>query len=382
MIRRLPGDKSIRLNKRSHFEAFGKQQEPLEKKKTTILIPRITIPPGGEGRKHDQVNLNTMPQLQPHRRLRKASHSRAFEPPPDYNPRVLQILGRLWTQKTWTRKRSVWKQYAAFHRKKHGLFPDRVHESSAMEFVARTEERLGAVSAKEYGKDLQAMKEKLRKDLPSLIRALSAADSHSESQAPTMLPASFREALKRLPPPEKRTAYLQWMTASRWADVANPDSPPEVVPIDTKECGVLFGKTKSTGQYPYREDLQVILRSEPRIPSFFIPPPAAPLSTWTTSRMDEWMKQLPPPSAEEKEGSGRATFTTHSIKRGALRQLTMEAAKKDDFPPHLIGLLAKHKGAVPAIAPVTMRYLKGQAARLAMARILKTQDATVLMNPF
>ena len=250
-----------------------------------------------------------------------------------------------------------------------------------MEFVAQTTERLGTTAAKEYGKDLLAMREKLVRDLPSLVRALSAADATSENQAATMLPGTFLDILGKLPPAERRTAWLQWMTASRWSDVANPLAPPEIIPIDLQECGVLFGKTKSTGQGPYREDHQLILRCESRLPRFFVPPPKAPLSTWSTTRMDEWMKRLPLPTAGEKEGTNIESFTTHSIKRGALRLLTLRAAKTKNFPPHLIGLLAKHKGAASTIPQVTMRYLKGREARVAKARLLRTQEATVLMNP-
>ena len=374
-IRRSPPRKRkiLGIEDRSHDHS--------KRMKSMTSTPVITIPPRPVEPASAEPNLSNIPQLWPHRKTAKPSSATPLGPPPDYSAHVQSILGKIWTKRTWSRKRSVWKQYSAFHQHMHGAFPLKVHENSAMEFVAQIEQRLGPVSAKEYGKDLIALRERLKRDLPSLVKALSAADASAENQAPTMFPTSFVKILQLLPLAEKRTAWLQWMSASRWADVANPTSPPEIVPIDRQECGVLFGKTKGTGRFPYREDMQLILRCEPRLPEFFTPPLSAPLSTWTTTRMDEWLKGLPPPSVEERDGTGTVSFTTHSVKRGALRLLTLRAAKKEGFPPHLISLLAKHKGATSTIAPVTMRYLRGREARLAMARILRTQEATVLLNP-
>ena len=57
------------------------------------------------------------------------------------------------------------------------------------------------------------------------------------------------------------------------------------------------------------------------------------------------------------------------------------AAGIPGFPAHLIPLLAKHKGKTELIPQVTMRYLNGDADRVALARTLRTHEATEIMNP-
>jgi len=187
--------------------------------------------------------------------------------------------------------------------------------------------------------------------------------------------------LFRLQLPERRTLWLQWMTASRWGDVAAGTQNLRLIPINRSEVAVLFGSTKATRKEAAREDHQVIIKRLPKLPEFFEMPLDGPLSRWTTEKMDRWLKIQGPATEGERQDTTMVDYTTHSVKRGALHCLVTRAAKIPDFPAHLIPLLAKHKRKAEVIPQVTMRYLSGTEARVALARTLKTQEATLIINP-
>ena len=277
-------------------------------------------------------------------------------------------MNNLWAQSTWKRKRSVWKQYEDFHEKIEGRRPEDVHEDTAMLFVIQTKKRLGATSAKEYGADLLAIKEKLKPDLVSIQRndrKESGGDGtrHDRNAA------------------HQATPWLQWMTASRWSDVAGSRNDLKLIGIDKTEVAVLFGPTKTTRREAAREDHQVIVKRLPRLPGFFTTPLNGPMSTWSTTKMDTWLGAQGSPTEIERLGTTMTAYTTHAVKRGALHLLVTKAAEIPGFPAHLIPLLAKHKRKSETIPQVTMRYLSGDDDRVAVARTLRTQEATLLMNP-
>ena len=215
---------------------------------------------------------------------------------------VEEILGDLWAQSTWSRKRSVWKQYEKFHREIKGTWPEEVQEETAMLFVSKTKRRLGATSAREYGADLLAIQDKLKPDLASLVKALTAANVATGKTAVTMEPETLVKFLVKLEIPERRTLWLQWMTASRWSDVAGRTSGLKLVAINKSEVAVLFGQTKALRRGQAREDHQVVVKRLPELPDFFRMPLDGPRSAWSTTRMDSWMP-LDRSGAENRRGA-------------------------------------------------------------------------------
>ena len=251
-----------------------------------------------------------------------------------------------------------------------------------MLFIIQVKKRLGPTSAREYGSDLLAIQEKLRPDLTSMVKALAATNRTVEKKAVTMDPDTLIALLDKLEEPEERTLWLQWMTASRWSDVAKEGNGCKIIFLNTFEVAVLFGQTKANRREKTREDHQVIVRRNPRLPDFFTKPLAGGMSKWSTTKMDAWLGLQGTPSEHESRETVMTSYTTHAVKRGALHLLVLRAAQIPGFPVHLIPLLAKHKGRSEMIPTVTMRYLSGDADRIALARTLRTHEATEIINPF
>jgi len=111
-----------------------------------------------------------------------------------------------------------------------------------------------------------------------------------------------------------------------------------------------------------REDMQILLveQDPTRIPRNF--PPSR--NSWpTTAELDEFLHTAAP------------GFTAHSLKKGALEELS-DAAAQGIIPLTLLGTMARHKRNTEAISPTTMGYLSSFRARLNIAKAMLTHLAT------
>lgn len=286
----------------------------------------------------------------------------------------------LWAQRTWARKQTVWRQYTQFHNSLLGVQPTEVQEASATAFVVDTAMRVGRKAAKAYGNDLLAIRRKLQTlDLAGVVRAISAEHAPPEARAVTMSPVTFAEVLRSLPPPERTAAFLQWKTTSRWDDVCTLGRS-NLIHLGPTELAVLFDSTKSTRRNPTRQDHQVVVRHLPELPTWLQIPNEGPLSQWSTERMDNFLRGLGEARGDERGPDTLSHYTVHAIKRGALSQLVKEAAAVRDFPVWLVPLMAKHKTR-ELIPDVTVGYLWDTQSRVALARVLRTAEATQLLGP-
>ena len=180
---------------------------------------------------------------------------------------------------------------------------------------------------------------------------------------------------------EKTTLWLQWMAASRWGDATADSQSIRLIPIYNREFAVLFGPTIATRKEGAKEDHQVIVRRNPNLPKFIRVPLDGPLRRWTTDKMDRWLRAQGPVTMDERQDTMCTEYTTHSVIRGALQCLVTRAAKIPNFPVHLIPMQAKSKQRMEIIPQVTMRYPTGIDARVVLARALRTQEATSVVNP-
>eukprot|EP01002_Notosolenus_urceolatus_P014814 NODE_671_length_1864_cov_5.386226_g542_i0.p2 GENE.NODE_671_length_1864_cov_5.386226_g542_i0~~NODE_671_length_1864_cov_5.386226_g542_i0.p2 ORF type:complete len:328 (+),score=5.17 NODE_671_length_1864_cov_5.386226_g542_i0:440-1423(+) len=300
----------------------------------------------------------------------------------EYAGHAAGLMQGLWAPSTWARKQTVWRHYSQFHRRFTGAEPTAVEERTAVAFVVDAAMRVGPATARAYGQDLQAIRTKLQgpTTLISINRALGAQHKEPFAQAVTMRPATCGRILSGLEIPERTALWLQWKTCSRWDDILGLKGG-QVVKLNPRELGVLFGQTKATRKNPNRQDHQLIVRHLPALPQWLRFPAVGPITSKTTSELDGLLQQFGEARPEERGPTTLTHYTAHAVKKGALDQLVCRASEKEGFPTWLIPLMAKHRSEQEQIPQVTMGYLNSQGSRLAMARLLRTAEATELLDP-
>ncbi|KAJ9470203.1 hypothetical protein DIPPA_03885 [Diplonema papillatum] len=166
-------------------------------------------------------------------------------------------------------------------------------------------------------------------------------------------------------------ALLAWKTASRWAEVADLSSaqflsvaPEEIIvdwqqtpkgrrrdPFKPSRYAVIVGALTSELSEMYRKSA-----------------PFPKLCSLTTTGIDAMWARTPQ----------MRKYSAHSIKRGAVTHLYDCIARGMPLPLYLVNRLAKHEepGGPGAISKTTLRY---GGNPLALARVLRTADATMLL---
>ena len=97
--------------------------------------------------------------------------------------------------------------------------------------------------------------------------------------------------------------------------------------------------------------------------------------------MDKLLGRFGKAKEHERSSTTLDHYTVHAVKKGALSQLVSRAAQIPEFPIWLIPLLAKHKSPQEQIPQVTVGYLNHPNVRVDTARLLRTQEATQLLDP-
>ena len=300
----------------------------------------------------------------------------------EYKEAAEEEMRKLWAQSTWRRKQSVWAQYTSFAEALNGEKPKELTDGTGVAFILDTSKRIGNGAAVQYGRDLVAIRKKVMGPITmeTVLRAMSAQHIPPDRIAVTMQASKCGEMIQDLPPAERSAVWLQWKTTSRWEDIMSLKAE-DIIRIGTTEIAVLFGATKATRANPFRADHQLIVRHLPQIPEWVEFPREGAITKWDTARMDRWWAGRGKAEQEEMARGTTDHYTCHSIKKGALKQLVERAAAVPGFPVWLIPLLAKHVSQLEQFPQTTMGYLRHPAARMAVARLLRTQEATVLLDP-
>ena len=197
------------------------------------------------------------------------------------------------------------------------------------------------------------------------------AGSSTLHQAPPITIAQFQEAFSKMPPEVRWAFWLAWKTASRWADVKNITRKTVHFTVRPDEMVVDFHNlTKASKLRPFRHDMVVLIRDTyENVQSFrrYIAsrPLSAPLTTWTTNTLTQFLRKLFPGSH----------LSAHSLKRRVIQLLT-EAAAEGLIPLQLVAQMAKHVGGQPLLPDTTVRYLTD---RVALARANRSGEATRLI---
>lgn len=161
--------------------------------------------------------------------------------------------------------------------------------------------------------------------------------------------------------------FIQWKTASRWDEVMRLLGKSVLHAASDEIIIEWLDRTKTTRGDPFRPSSWVVIRHDRPMHSVVATlqqlQPDEELNGWTTETYTRWLK----------EDQRTAELTAHSFKRGAIEILVTRAADQI-IQPLLIPLLAKHKSPLTEFPSTTLRYASN---KIALARMLRTQDATV-----
>jgi len=194
------------------------------------------------------------------------------------------------------------------------------------------------------------------------------AASEPLEQATPATPQEISNAIRRLPLREGLALYIGWRTASRMDEVEALCG--EIV-CQTHPTIILYwgASTKTSQVNPFQQQFYVE-----------IPPRATSDRENKYPQLQQALARLGPhETLVQKQGliltalkQVNPALSQHSIKRGAVLQLTRRAAEKR-FDATLIPLVAKHQDAVTKLPSSTIRYM---GAPILVAQLLRTRDAT------
>jgi hypothetical protein len=164
--------------------------------------------------------------------------------------------------------------------------------------------------------------------------------------------------------------YLSWRTASRFDEIEalQPDSFLEV------------NQTRITIWWRHRSKSSQLNPHQPRF--FVVLSPSIHNDDHHWNTVVQYVLQFPGWPAQTRHQARsflkriNPMFTDHSVKTGAINHL-LNFAANNVIPLKLISLVAKHKMDDTEISETTIGY--GKANYLALARALKTEEATKLL---
>jgi integrase len=207
-----------------------------------------------------------------------------------------------------------------------------------------------------------------QRPLLTLISALRSAGAQIPTRQATPITKQVLLAwAARQSPDVQITAMVAWKTASRWTEAAALTRA-NFISVSDQEV-VVDWRTIPKGRRanPFAESRWTVIVGSltKNIAQRLRHLPAGPLTTLTASSLDRrWAAT-----------AAMASYTAHSIKRGALTVL-LQMAAQGRLNLRYVGLVAKHTAAVPELAAVTIRY---GADPIALARALGSSRATALL---
>lgn len=281
--------------------------------------------------------------------------------PTDTERAAVQAMTQMWAPSTWAAKTGRWADLA-------GYCTARQVEVTPIQAVCFLDQLTVSIQAKHsYAKTLRSIFTRLQMTTVPLdfysasLRAQGALVPLK--QAPGITKAQLLEVMHGIPEQDQIALLIAWKTASRWEETAALHK--EMFVVTTPEVVVInWGRaTKGSRQDPFRESMfaAIVGPDTPRIACYVQKMDTNnPLSNLSGQALIKLMKT--------RLGS---TYTTHSIKHGAVCQLLRNAAE-GNVDLVAVMRLAKHKN-----LETTIRY--GLSDPRAVALSLRTQEATRLL---
>lgn len=261
-------------------------------------------------------------------------------------------------------RQSLWTRYTNFLEDK-GL---EISDVTAALFVTATGVSLQARLT--YAKTLSAIFGKLNRRRDVLSEYMTGLRKQGAAMPKHQAPPIKREHLLAVaasfPPKDQAAILLAWKTASRWSDIVGI-STDNIIRREQDEIIIFWSNnTKTTHEHQYYPSCYAVVQGDltDTIARHLRTTPSKPLTTITRRVLVQRMQELFP--SEQ--------YTAHSIKRGAIHALTAQGAPMKD-----IARLAKHKTPQDEVSATTIRYCSTGKGAWDAARLLGTQNATVLL---
>lgn len=311
-----------------------------------MLLPSDTSP------RTDMVPLTTLQQLQ---------------------EQVISTIHGMWAESTWFGRQRLFFRFTEFCQE-HGMHD--LQECADWAVPLFVESTGVAVTAKlTYAKSLAALLHRMGTATP-VLQFYQAALRSTGGMIPMhqAVPASGTQIDRMLArasavgPRLEAAIFIAWKTASRWDDVASLVGASFLL-VEANEIIIAWlDRTKTTRSDPFRPSSWVVIHHPAPMTAIAATlrnlEPNESLIDWTTNDVIAWMHRDPDTSQ----------LTAHSFKRGALEYLAT-CVIDGQMPMELLPILAKHK-AVLDFPSTTLRYIGN---RVTLARMLRTQQATVLL---
>lgn len=289
--------------------------------------------------------------------------------------RVVDVMLKTYADSTLSHRRALFQRYQHYC----ALFNLPINDNSAVIFIEATANTTQVQTRHQYGKELHAVLGSLGTSTTTLGFYLKGLRSMGAlvplEQATPMDPEHLNTFLNDPTIPEDAFLglMLAWKTASRWADLGGLINDEESFPLLTREEIIVdWGRgTKTTRQDPFRAQKYAVIQgnlTEQIHDIISTRPRGQPLIPMSTDSIRALLAAMC-----EKHRINK-NYTAHSIKHGAANILMLAASQKlVSF--QAVTLLLKHKATYDLVA-MTVRYVQD---RVAMARALGTQEATLLL---
>ena len=288
--------------------------------------------------------------------------------------RVVQQLHHVWAETTWTARINLLARFKQHCSDNNIADPLACLDWAITTFVEATE--TSAATRLTYAKTLAALYHRFGHTTP-ILQLYQASLRNDGATIPTRqavaaTPAQVDWLMRRANNLGNQrlvaALFIQWKTASRWDEVMRLVGKSVVLASSDEIIIEWLDRTKSTRGDPFRPSSWAVIKHDRPMDSVVAMlqqlQPEEELTGWTTETFARWLKD--DPCTEE--------LSAHSFKRGAI-EILVKLAAEQLISPQLIPLLAKHKSPLTEFPSTTLRYASSN--KLALARMLRTQDATV-----
>lgn len=283
-------------------------------------------------------------------------------------------IQHIWADSTWSARRNLLNRFTAFAAQHEiSLTSPEDLDWAVPLFVEST--GVSTSSKLSYSKTLAALYHRLGAKTPVLdMYAAALRASGGTIPMHQAVPAQCEQVDRLLlraqlvSPRVLAALFLLWKSAARFDEISRMTGSSFIHIAPDEIIVEWLDRTKTSRADPFRVSCWTVVRHNAPMTQIADTlrelQPEEPLLDWTTQQFASWVQQ---------EDSTQQ-LSAHSFKRGALDVLAGRAAA-GDIDIKLLPLLAKHKW-TDDFPCTTLRYI---GDRVALARMLRTQDATVLL---
>jgi hypothetical protein len=306
---------------------------------------------------------------------------------------ALATLEQRWATSTWAGKQTVWSLWSQWQRTNPQVDPGTDMVLFLQSLRKARGEPVKESTRYRYGKDLRQILREAGEEVPTLLNQYLWAQSvksnaEEETQAIPLFGPLFYEHWAKTTGPMRMALFLARKTASRADDPLCLLKGSFLEPPTKSEAVIWWaykGKTKAGRQAKYRahhfthmvesrlEEEMAVLRAHLET----LPTPGTALfdkKPAIKSQIVRWLAKIPVPAKLQAED--RKTFTLHSIKVGALRELEQMAPPDNPKWEEVCELVARHRHRERQRTTSNVRYLRGEPA---FVRNAGTGAATTLL---